>query len=233
MTALENIAVPLELAGIDDAHTRAARELAAVGLAERRDHYPAELSGGEQQRVALARAFVSRPPLLFADEPTGSLDAVTGERIIELMFELNRDAGSTLVLVTHDRSLLDRLCTDILGLDGQGGARLFADYMQWTAAQRDLRAASAKSAVPRSPTARAPRAKPRRLTYPEQRDWDAMEERILAAEEAVAARQQEVEAAGQGADHVRLQECCRALQAAQESVEDLYRRWQELEAKQT
>ena len=108
MTALENVMLPLELAGDRGAARKAEELLARVGLADRLSHYPRTLSGGEQQRVALARAFVARPPLLFADEPTGSLDAATGERIIELMLELNRDAGSTLVRVTHDPALADR-----------------------------------------------------------------------------------------------------------------------------
>lgn len=108
MTALENVAVPLELAGAPDASARAARELEAVGLGERLHHYPAQLSGGEQQRVALARAFVVEPAVLLADEPTGSLDFATGETIMELMFALNREQGTTLVLVTHDRAIAAR-----------------------------------------------------------------------------------------------------------------------------
>ena len=108
MTALENIMLPLELAGDPRAEERARELLVRVGLADRARHYPRTLSGGEQQRVALARAFAGAPPLLFADEPTGSLDAATGERVIELLFELNREAGATLVLVTHDESLASR-----------------------------------------------------------------------------------------------------------------------------
>ena len=108
MTALENIMLPLELAGDPRAEERARELLARVGLADLARHYPRTLSGGEQQRVALARAFAGAPPLLFADEPTGSLDAATGERVIELLFELNREAGATLVLVTHDESLASR-----------------------------------------------------------------------------------------------------------------------------
>ena len=110
LTALENVMLPLELAGNADAE-RAAREmLGRVGLAERLAHYPKHLSGGEQQRVALARAFVVRPKLLLADEPTGSLDASSGEAVISLMFQLNRDLGTTLVMVTHDENLAAR-CT--------------------------------------------------------------------------------------------------------------------------
>jgi len=109
MTALENVAIPLELAGIGDAFGRAAGELAAVGLKDRLSHYPAELSGGEQQRVALARALAPNPPILIADEPTGNLDAATGQAIIDLMLTLKGERGMTLVLVTHD-AMLARRC---------------------------------------------------------------------------------------------------------------------------
>jgi putative ABC transport system ATP-binding protein len=109
LTALENVMLPLELRGDRDAKARAEAMLGRVGLASRLRHYPKFMSGGEQQRVALARAFVSEPPLLFADEPTGSLDAATGDAVIDLMFELNRERGSTLVLVTHD-SAIAALC---------------------------------------------------------------------------------------------------------------------------
>ena len=108
MTALENVAVPLELAGIDAAHERAAHELAAMGLDQRRHHYPAQLSGGEQQRVALARALAPNPAILVADEPTGNLDEATGRQIIDLMFAGQRERGTTLVLVTHDAALAQR-----------------------------------------------------------------------------------------------------------------------------
>jgi putative ABC transport system ATP-binding protein len=108
MTAQENVAIPLELAGVADAHERAAAELAAVGLAERRYHYPAQLSGGEQQRVALARALAPNPAILIADEPTGNLDENTGTEIIDLMFAGHIERGTTLVLVTHDAVLAQR-----------------------------------------------------------------------------------------------------------------------------
>ncbi|MCU0840525.1 MAG: ATP-binding cassette domain-containing protein [Thiobacillaceae bacterium] len=107
-TALENVMLPLELAGAADAQAGARRMLERVGLADRLDHYPKHLSGGEQQRVALARAFVVRPGLLLADEPTGNLDAATGAGVIDLMFELNAEAGTTLILVTHDEQLAGR-----------------------------------------------------------------------------------------------------------------------------
>jgi putative ABC transport system ATP-binding protein len=108
MTALENVAVPLELAGVPDAFARAERELAAVGLADRATHYPAELSGGEQQRTALARALAPHPAILVADEPTGNLDEDTGRHIIDLLFAGHIEHGTTLVLVTHDPSLARR-----------------------------------------------------------------------------------------------------------------------------
>jgi putative ABC transport system ATP-binding protein len=108
LDALENVMLPLELRGDADARGKATEMLGRVGLSSRLKHYPKYLSGGEQQRVALARAFVTEPPLLFADEPTGSLDAATGEAVIQLMFELNRERGSTLVLVTHDPSIAAR-----------------------------------------------------------------------------------------------------------------------------
>ena len=105
MTALENVMLPLELTGAPRARQQASEMLARVGLAARLGHYPKLLSGGEQQRVALARAFVMRPAALLADEPTGSLDFATGERVMQLMLEMNRELGTTLVLVTHDRAL--------------------------------------------------------------------------------------------------------------------------------
>lgn len=105
LTALENVSIPLELAGDRQARRRAGELLQAVGLSHRVSHYPVQLSGGEQQRVAVARAFACRPPILLADEPTGNLDSNTGQQVIELIMGLHRDAGTTLVLVTHDHSL--------------------------------------------------------------------------------------------------------------------------------
>ncbi len=116
LNALENVMLPLELAGHANARQAALDIVDEVGLSERRSHYPAQLSGGEKQRVAIARAFASSPAVLFADEPTGNLDARTGTRIMQLMFDLNHDSATTLVLVTHDLSLAER-CDRILTLD--------------------------------------------------------------------------------------------------------------------
>lgn len=116
LNAIENVMLPLELQGRSDARVRAAEMLERVGLGDRLRHYPKVLSGGEQQRVALARAFVVQPAVLLADEPTGSLDFATGERVMALMFELNREAGTTLVLVTHDRTVAAR-CDRQLRID--------------------------------------------------------------------------------------------------------------------
>lgn len=108
MTAIENVMTPLELAGFDNARARAEAELAAVGLGHRLHHYPAQLSGGEQQRVAIARALAARPALVFADEPTGNLDAATGATIMDLLFARRAETGATLVIITHDVSLAER-----------------------------------------------------------------------------------------------------------------------------
>ncbi|WP_295461693.1 ATP-binding cassette domain-containing protein [uncultured Pseudomonas sp.] len=117
LTALENVMLPLELEGAREARAEASALLARVGLGERLRHYPRQLSGGEQQRVALARAFAPRPSILFADEPTGNLDSRTGNHICDLLFELNRERGTTLVLVTHDERLAAR-CARQLRLEG-------------------------------------------------------------------------------------------------------------------
>jgi len=116
LNALENVMLPLELAGGSDARDASRAIIDRVGLGERWSHYPAQLSGGEKQRVAIARAFATEPAVLFADEPTGNLDTRTGETIMELMFELNRKSSTTLVLVTHDNSLAAR-CDRVLSLD--------------------------------------------------------------------------------------------------------------------
>jgi putative ABC transport system ATP-binding protein len=116
LTAIENVMLPLELAGQPKARDAAADVLAKVNLSARREHYPRQLSGGEQQRVAIARAFVTRPAVLFADEPTGNLDTQTGERIMDLLFDLNRDTQTTLIVVTHDLSIAKR-CGRIIHIE--------------------------------------------------------------------------------------------------------------------
>jgi putative ABC transport system ATP-binding protein len=121
MTALENVSVPLELAGAADARERAAASLRAVGLGHRLTHLPGQLSGGEQQRVALARAFAPRPRLLLADEPTGNLDRATGEAVMDLLFKLRAEAGTTLMLITHDAALAARCSRIIRIADGRIG----------------------------------------------------------------------------------------------------------------
>jgi len=119
MTAQENVAVPLELAGASDAWARAAAELTAVGLAHRLDHYPSQMSGGEQQRVAIARALAPRPPLVFADEPTGNLDTATGASVMDLLFARQAALGATLLVITHDHALAARCDRTITLADGQ------------------------------------------------------------------------------------------------------------------
>ena len=123
LNALENVMLPLELAGKENPRQTARKILEQVGLGERWSHYPAQLSGGEKQRVAIARAFATEPAVLFADEPTGNLDSVTGGHIVDLMFDLNRNSSTTLILVTHDKTLAAR-CDRILGLDA---GRLITD----------------------------------------------------------------------------------------------------------
>ena len=139
LTALENVMLPLELMGRHDARAAATEMLGRVGLAERLSHYPKVLSGGEQQRVALARAFVVHPQVLLADEPTGSLDYATGERVMELMFEMNRELGTTLVLVTHDRAIAAR-CDRQLRIEA---GRIAGD----TSRAREADAAAAEAAA--------------------------------------------------------------------------------------
>ncbi|WP_337190479.1 ABC transporter ATP-binding protein [Tsuneonella aeria] len=119
MTAVENVATPMELAGMERARDRARAELEAVGLGHRLDHYPAQLSGGEQQRVAIARATAPRPALIFADEPTGNLDAATGAAIIDMLFDRRAETGATLLIITHDAELAARCTRVITVADGR------------------------------------------------------------------------------------------------------------------
>jgi ATP-binding cassette subfamily F protein uup len=192
---------------------------------EQLDMLVGDLSGGEQARILIARLMLQPADVLLLDEPTNDLDIPS----LEVLEEGLAEFPGALVLVSHDRYLLDRLCTELVGLDGRGAARLFTDYTQWLAAQAEpAEVARPARAAPRA--AAAPAAeRPKRLSYKEQRELEQMEAKILEAEGAVAERARAVEQAS--GDHVRLQEACRALQAAQEGVDRLYARWAELEAK--
>jgi ATP-binding cassette subfamily F protein uup len=186
------------------------------------------LSGGEQARVRIAQLMLRPADLLLLDEPTNDLDIPA----LEVLEDSLEEFPGALVLVSHDRDLLDRLCTEVVGLDGQGGAASYGSVAQWLAAcERTLAEAAevAREAVPATarPVA-APRAKPKKLSYREQQEWEGMEAAILAAEEVVAERQAAVEKAA-SADHEVLADACRALEAAQHEVERLFTRWQELE----
>jgi ATP-binding cassette subfamily F protein uup len=190
------------------------------------------LSGGEQARVRIAQLMLQPADLLLLDEPTNDLDIPA----LEVLEDSLADFPGALVLVSHDRELMDRLCTEVVGLDGRGGARLYGSVGQWLADHESSNAAAARSARAAEgaakPAARpAPAApKARKLSYREQQEWEQMEAAILAAEETVVRRQAEAEAAA-GAGHVALAGAYRALEEAQHAVERLYARWQELEAK--
>ena len=162
--------------------------------------------------------------VLLLDEPTNDLDIAT----LEVLEESLEDFPGAIVLVTHDRSLLDRLCTSIIGLDGRGGSWIYSDFTQWTAAQAEADAVIEKAS---KPPPREPAKTKKKLSYREQQEWESMEAAILEAEETLAARHHDVDAVG--TDHVRLKAACEALQAAQDAVDRLYRRWQELEALRT
>ena len=138
MTALENVAVPMELAGIDDPFGKAAAELEAVGLGHRLTHYPSQLSGGEQQRVAIARAMAASPSIIFADEPTGNLDGSTGTSIIDLLFERRAALGATLLIITHDPSLADR-CDRVIAMQDGHVVPFETPLRQSSAAPQDER----------------------------------------------------------------------------------------------
>ena len=187
-----------------------------------------DLSGGEQARILLARLMLQPSDLLLLDEPTNDLDIAS----LEVLEDGLAEFPGALVLVTHDRYLLDRVCTEVVGLDGRGLARPFADYSQYTRwmAEREEETRP-KPAAPPKPAARPAKEKPKRLSFQEQRELEAMEANILAAEEAVTAADGEVQAAGPSGDHVRLQRACTALEEAQAAVERLYARWAELETK--
>jgi ATP-binding cassette subfamily F protein uup len=188
------------------------------------------LSGGERARVHIARLMLEPADLLLLDEPTNDLDIPTLEVLETSLLEF----PGALVLVTHDRYLMDRVATAVLGLDGQGGALIYADLAQWEA-DRDEKlaareAASREAARPAQRAAETTGAR-RKLSYLEQREWDAMEERILEAEQRVEAAQAALQAPETVSDGQRLQECFSAVQKAQAEVEALYGRWAELEQK--
>jgi ATP-binding cassette subfamily F protein uup len=184
-----------------------------------------ELSGGEQARVRIAQLMLRPADVLLLDEPTNDLDIPA----LEVLEESLAEFPGALVLVSHDRDLLDRLCTEVIGLDGSGGSAMYGSVGQWLNAYE--RASAPEKPEPRPAKTEAVRApKPRRLSFRDQQEWEGMEAAILAAEERVAARQAEVELASVGG-HLVLIDACRALEAAQRSVEELYARWQELEAK--
>jgi ATP-binding cassette subfamily F protein uup len=185
------------------------------------------LSGGEQARVRIAQLMLRPADLLLLDEPTNDLDIPA----LEVLEDSLAEFSGAVVLVSHDRDLTDRLCTEVVGLDGRGGSALYGSLGQWLAAyeRANEEAAEAAKPAPAAPRA-APAPKSRKLTFREQQEWDGMESAILAAEETVAARQAEVNGAA-AAGHVALAEACRSLEEAQRQVEQLYARWQELEAR--
>ena len=189
-----------------------------------------DLSGGEQSRVLVANLMLKPADLLILDEPTNDLDISSLEVIEESLVDFH----GALVLVTHDRFMLDRISTEILALDGKGSARPFASLDQWQAArdeqeQREAAAAKAVTAKPAPPKPAAPGKK--KLTWNEQRELEGMEEKILAVEEDLYLQQQRMEDPAVLADHVKLREVCTKVDEAQKVVQSLYERWQELEAR--
>lgn len=185
-----------------------------------------DLSGGEQARVRIAQLMVQPADLLVLDEPTNDLDIPA----LEVLEDSLAEFPGALVLVSHDRELIDRLCTDLIGLDGRGGSGAYGSVDQWLNAYERTVAEAAKPVAPPQPRVKVPSAKPRKLSFREQREWDRMEADILAAEEAVAQGERAVQAAS-GAAHNVLADACRVLEEAHKNVDRLYARWQELEVK--
>ena len=192
------------------------------------------LSGGEQARILIARLMLRPADLLLLDEPTNDLDIPS----LQVLEDSLADFPGALVLVTHDRYMLRRLCSEIVGLDGSGGASLFSDFTQWENARQEAlgleataRSAPAPLSADTKPRKETPKAG-KRLSFKEQREWEQMEALILQNEAAVHALQQEIEDPQTARDPKRLHECCAGLAAAQARVDDLYARWQELEEKQ-
>jgi len=193
----------------------------------------ADLSGGEQARVLIARLVLRPADVLLLDEPTNDLDLDT----LEVLEESLCGFPGAVVLVTHDRYLLDRVSTTVLGLDGRGGAAFHGDFVQWEQAQREAdrreaAATQAADAARKDAVARVEKPKPKRLTYLEQKDWETIEARIHEAEGVLAAREAELHAPAIARDATRLSEASTAADAARAAVEGLYARWEELEAKQ-
>jgi ABC transport system ATP-binding/permease protein len=191
-----------------------------------------ELSGGEQARVLIAQLMLEPADLLILDEPTNDLDIPT----LEVLEESLEEFPGALVLVTHDRYMLDNLSTDLLGLDGKGGASLYADYPQWEQAQstaKETAAAAVRSAaVAKAPSKPAASGGGKRLSYMEQREWEQIERKIMEAEEAVEAAQRETSDPKVMANRDKMHDACERLGAAEQLVRTLYARWEELDAKQ-
>ena len=186
------------------------------------------LSGGEQARVRIAQLMLKPADLLLLDEPTNDLDIAS----LEVLEDSLAEFPGAVVLVTHDRDLMDRLCTEYIGLDGRGGSAQYGSVTQWlTAYERATEPARAPKTTPPKPAAPKLSPKPKKLSFREQQEWDGMEAAILAAEELVATREAEVASAS--ANHTALAEACHALEEAQAAVEKLYARWSELEAKRS
>lgn len=192
------------------------------------DRPMASLSGGEQARVLIARLMLQPADLLLLDEPTNDLDIPT----LEVLEESLTEFPGALVLVTHDRYMLDRVSTAVLGLDGQGGAAIYADYWQWEAGQGRALPKPEKESAPRPVPAPGVATGKKKLSYLEGREWEQMEARILAAEGDLEAVRAEMQAPDVVSDGLRLHECYRKMQAAEARVAELYARWAELEAKQ-
>jgi ATP-binding cassette subfamily F protein uup len=183
-----------------------------------------ELSGGEQARVRLAQLMLRPADLLLLDEPTNDLDIPA----LEVLEDSLAEFAGALILVSHDRELTDRLCTEVIGLDGGGGAANYASVGQWLAAYE--RVTEPPKPARAEPAAARPTPKAKKLSYKEQQEWDGMEAAILAAEDELTARQAAVEQAAP-AGHAALADACRAMEEALRAVERLYARWTELEAK--
>ena len=229
-----DLTVPLRtaLSPNSDTVTFNGRQLHVGGWAQRFLFRPDQLdvemsalSGGERARVRIAQLMLKPADLLLLDEPTNDLDIPSLEALEDSLEEF----PGAVILVTHDRDLMDRLCTEVIGLDGLGDSAKYGSVGQWLTAYERATEAAKPAPVAAAKKSSAPAAKPKKLSYKEQQEWDGIEAAILAAEGTVAAREQEV--ANAGSSHVALTAACKALEEAQAVVEKLYTRWQELEAK--